>query len=109
VVLSLLSFPAGVVLPAGGAGASLPRMTGRPSLPVPMTMTFESTPTQLVSFINELHSLPRFFTVRTLQITPLTPVVEAPKGSDLTKAVRVSMAVSGFTSADLVKPQGGSK
>jgi Tfp pilus assembly protein PilO len=76
---------------------------------LPMTMTFESTPTQLVSFINELHSLPRFFTVRSLQITPLTPVVEAPKGSDLTKAVRVSMAVSGFTSADLVKPQGGSK
>src|SRR5690242_954797 len=42
VVLSLLSFPSGGILPAGGAGASpLPRMTGRPSLPVPITMTFE--------------------------------------------------------------------
>jgi hypothetical protein len=37
--LSLLSFPSGVVLRAGGAGASpLPRMIGRPSLPLP-TMT----------------------------------------------------------------------
>jgi hypothetical protein len=42
VVLSLLSFASGVVLPVGGAAASpLPRMTGRPSLPVPITMTFE--------------------------------------------------------------------
>jgi Tfp pilus assembly protein PilO len=76
---------------------------------LPMTMNFESTPGQLVSFLNELHSVPRFVTVRTLQITPVTPVFEAPKGSDLTKAVRVSMAVSAFTFADLVKPQGGSK
>jgi Tfp pilus assembly protein PilO len=76
---------------------------------LPMTMNFESTPTQLVSFINELHNLPRFLTVRTLQIAPVAPAMEAPKGSDLTKAVRVSMVVSAFTSADLVKPQGGSK
>jgi len=41
VVLSLLSFPSGVVLPAGCAGAStLPRMIGRPSLPLPMTTAF---------------------------------------------------------------------
>src|SRR5262252_1688820 len=37
VVLSLLSFPSGVVPPAGCAAAStLPRMIGRPSLPLPM-------------------------------------------------------------------------
>jgi hypothetical protein len=44
VVLSLfvVSFPLGGVLPAGGAGVStLPRMIGKPSLPLPMTPTFE--------------------------------------------------------------------
>jgi hypothetical protein len=45
VALSLLivSFPLGGVLPAGGdAGVStLPRMIGKPSLPLPMTTTFE--------------------------------------------------------------------
>jgi hypothetical protein len=38
----LLSFPLGGVLPAGGTGVStLPRMIGKPSLPLPMTTTFE--------------------------------------------------------------------
>jgi len=43
VVLSLfiVSVPLGDVLPAGGAGVStLPRMIGKPSLPLPMTTTF---------------------------------------------------------------------
>jgi hypothetical protein len=43
VVLSLfiVSVPLGGVLPASGAGAStLPRMIGKPSLPLPMTTTF---------------------------------------------------------------------
>lgn len=43
VVLSLAaSFPLGVLPPDGGAGSSaLPKMTGSPSLPLPMTTTFE--------------------------------------------------------------------
>jgi hypothetical protein len=43
VVLSLVvvSFPLAGVLPARGAGLStLPRMIGKPSLPLPMTTTF---------------------------------------------------------------------
>jgi hypothetical protein len=43
VVLSLVvvSFPLAGVLPAGAAGVStLPRMIGKPSLPLPMTTTF---------------------------------------------------------------------
>jgi hypothetical protein len=42
-VLSLVaeSFPLGGGLPAGAAGVStLPRMIGKPSLPLPMTTTF---------------------------------------------------------------------
>ncbi len=76
---------------------------------LPMTLNFESTPGQLVSFLNELRTLPRFITVRMLQISPVMPVSEAPKGSDLTKNVRVSLGISAFTSADLVKPPGVAK
>jgi Tfp pilus assembly protein PilO len=72
---------------------------------LPMTLSFESTPGQLVSFLDELRSLPRFVTVRTLQVTPVAPVLEAPKGSDLTKNVRVNVTVAALTSADLVKAE----
>jgi Tfp pilus assembly protein PilO len=72
---------------------------------IPMTMSFESTPGQVVSFLNELRSLPRFVTVRALQITPVAPVFEAPKGSDLTKNVRVSITCGALTSADLLKAE----
>jgi len=43
VVLSLfiVSFPVGGVLAAGGGVSTLPRMIGKPSLPLPMTTTFE--------------------------------------------------------------------
>jgi hypothetical protein len=43
VVLSLLvvSFPLGGVLPAVAGVSTLPRMIGKPSLPLPMTTTFE--------------------------------------------------------------------
>jgi Tfp pilus assembly protein PilO len=74
---------------------------------LPMTLNFESTPGQLVSFLSELHALPRFVTIRTLQVGPVMAVLEAPKGTDLTKNVRVNVTVSALTSADLVKPAGG--
>jgi Tfp pilus assembly protein PilO len=72
---------------------------------LPMTLSFESTPGQLVSFLDELRSLPRLVTVRTLQVSPVAPVFEAPKGSDLTKNVRVNVTVAALTSADLVKTE----
>src|SRR5437879_6219725 len=54
---------------------------------LPMTLSFDSTPGQLVSFLNEVRSLPRLVTIRTLQVAPVTPVFEAPKGMDLAKDV----------------------
>ena len=72
---------------------------------LPMTMSFESTPGQVVQFLNELRSLPRFVTVRALQVTPIAPVFAAPKGADLTKNVRVSVTSAALTSADLVKTE----
>jgi hypothetical protein len=40
VLLSLLSFSSDIVLPAGADAPLLPRMTGRPSLPLPMITVF---------------------------------------------------------------------
>jgi len=71
---------------------------------IPMTLSFESTPAQMVSFLNELRAQPRFLSVRALQVFPVSPVFEAPKGVDLAKNIRVSMTVSGLCSADLLKP-----
>jgi Tfp pilus assembly protein PilO len=76
---------------------------------LPMTLGFDSTPGQLVAFLDELRSLPRFVNVRNLQVAPISPVLEAPKGSDLTKNVRVTITVAALMPADLVKPAGGAK
>jgi Tfp pilus assembly protein PilO len=70
---------------------------------LPMTLNFESTPGQLVFFLNELRSLPRFVSVRSLQVTPVTPVFEAPKGADLTKNVRANVTIAALIPAALVK------
>lgn len=74
---------------------------------LPMTLSFDSTPGQLVSFLGQLRTLPRFVAVQTLQVSPLQSVLEAPKGQDLTKDVRVFMTIYTLTSPDIVKaPQG---
>jgi Tfp pilus assembly protein PilO len=74
-----------------------------------MTLSFDSTPGQVVSFLSELRSLPRFVAVRSLQISPIEPVLEAPKGMSISKNVRVSMTVYSLAAADIAKPQSGTK
>jgi Tfp pilus assembly protein PilO len=69
---------------------------------LPMTLGFESTPGQLVMFLAELRGLPRFVTVRSLQVSPVQPLQEPLKG-DVTKNVRVSMTIAAVTRADVVK------
>ncbi len=76
---------------------------------LPMTMSFESTPGQVVAFLNELRSLPHYVTVRSLQVNPVAPVFEAPKGSDLTKNVRVNITCVALMSAELMKSEGAKK
>lgn len=74
-----------------------------------MTLGFEATPNQLVMLLNELRAMPRFVSVRSLQVAPVSPVFEAPKGVDLLKTVRVAMIVSVPAPADLVKTAGATK
>jgi len=86
-----------------------PRRVNNDYAEIPMTLLFESTPGQLVSFLNELRSLPRLVTVRNLQVSPIVQLNEVPKGIDVTKNVRVNMTLAAFTEADLVKPEGGKR
>jgi Tfp pilus assembly protein PilO len=76
---------------------------------LPMTLSFESTPGQLVAFLSELRSLSRFISVRTLQVTPVEMVTEIPKGYDLTKNVRVTMTITSLSSSSLVRTQGATR
>ena len=112
--VSLASAELQSLMEAAGAKVGLvvgQRMMGAPRrvndfyAEVPMTMSFESTPLQLVSFLDELRLMPRFVTVKTLQVNPVSPVLEAPQGADLTKNVRVNLTVAALTSAAIVKPE----
>ena len=72
---------------------------------IPMTLSFDSTPGQLVLFLSEVRTMPRFVAVRTLQVSPVLQVLEAPKGIDLMKNVHVTMTLAALCSADLIKTE----
>jgi Tfp pilus assembly protein PilO len=76
---------------------------------LPMTLSFDSTPGQLVAFLSELRRGPRFLTIRSLQVSPLEVILEPSKGMAVSKTVRVLMTVVSLTNADIVKPEGVSK
>jgi Tfp pilus assembly protein PilO len=90
-------------LTVGQRSMGVPRRLNDFFAEIPMTLSFDSTPGQLVSFLSELQSLPRYVTVRVIQVSPVMPVFETPKGIDLTKNVHVNMTVSALCPADLVK------
>jgi Tfp pilus assembly protein PilO len=98
-----------VGLMVGQRSIGTPRRLNEFYADLPMTMSFESTPGQLVAFLDEVRLLPRFVTVRTLQVTPVSPVFEAPKGVDLSKNVRVNVTVAALTSAALVRTEGAKR
>jgi Tfp pilus assembly protein PilO len=116
--LSLVSAELQSLIEATAVNAGLmvsQRMIGTPRrlndfyAELPITLTFDSTPGQLVSFLNELRAQPRFLQVRTLNVAPANPALEAPKGADVLKNVRGSVTVSALCSADLLKPAGAPK
>ena len=76
---------------------------------LPITLSFDSTPGQLVTFLSELRRGPRFLTVRSLQVSPLEAFAEAPKGLAVSKTIRASMTVVSLTTADTLKTAGVSK
>ena len=66
-----------------------------------MTLGFESTPGQLVALLSELRATPKFVNVRALQVSPVQPVQEAPKGTGMTKRIRVNMTIAVLSNAEI--------
>ena len=64
---------------------------------VVMTTTFEATPNQMVTFLNQLRTSPKIVTVRNAQIDPLQVVFEAPKTGEVKKTWRVNLSIVGAT------------
>jgi len=62
---------------------------------ITMAMTFESTPGQLVRFLDELRESPKTVNVRMAQVDPNQIMFAAPKTGELRKTVRVNMTIAG--------------
>jgi hypothetical protein len=65
---------------------------------ITMSLSFDGTPNQMVSMLGELRNAPKFVTVRSLQVTPLSNVQEAPPKGDVKKTIRVNLTVVGLLS-----------
>jgi hypothetical protein len=63
---------------------------------IAMTLSFESTLNQFVTFLSQLQTSPKLVKVRTAQVDPLQVAYEAPKAGELKKNVRVNLAVAGY-------------
>jgi hypothetical protein len=71
---------------------------------ITMTLSFESTPNQMSSMLAELRGAPKFVTVKSVQVAPLSNVQEAPPKGDLKKTVRVNLTVVGLLSIPPTAP-----
>lgn len=72
---------------------------------ITMTLGFESTPGQLVAFLEQLRGLEKLVTVRSIQISPLQAMDDVPEGEALVKDVRVSLTVGAvLASAPVAEP-----
>ena len=76
---------------------------------LPITISFESTPGQLVSFLSEIRSVPRFITINSLQVSPTEAVMDPPKGVAVSKNVRASMTLYSLVPAATIKTENGKK
>jgi hypothetical protein len=64
---------------------------------VAMNTTFEATPNQLTTFLNQLRTSPRIVNVRNAQIDPVQVVFEAPKTGEVKKTLRANLSIVGAT------------
>ena len=59
-----------------------------------MTLSFESTPSQMANLLAELRSAPKLITVRNAQIAPTQVIHEAPKKGDFKKMFRANLTIA---------------
>jgi type II secretory pathway component PulM len=65
---------------------------------ISMTVAFESTPGQLVRFLEQLRESPQIVNVKTAQIDPAQVVLAAPKTGEFRKTLRVNLTIAGQSS-----------
>jgi hypothetical protein len=73
---------------------------------ITMTFSFEGTPNQMTSLLGEFRTAPKFVTIKSVQVTPVSPIQEAPAKGEVKKNVRVNMTVAGLLPAPAVVPKG---
>jgi Tfp pilus assembly protein PilO len=76
---------------------------------ITMTLSFEGTPNQMASLLGEFRAAPKFVTVKSLQVTPVSTAQERPAKGEIKKTVRVSMTVAGLLAAPAVVPAAAPK
>jgi Tfp pilus assembly protein PilO len=72
---------------------------------ITMTLSFEGTPNQMTSLLSEFRSSPKFVTIKSVQVTPLSTAQEAPAKGEVKKTVRVNLIVAGLLAAPAVVPK----
>jgi len=71
-----------------------------------ISLTFDGTPNQLVSFLAALREAPKFVTVRNLQIAPVHAATEAPVKGELDKNIHANLTISALLASPPAAPKG---
>ena len=66
---------------------------------ITLTLSFESTPNQLATFLAEMRAAPKFVTVVNAQIAPTQVILEAPRKENFEKRLRVNLTLAALLTA----------
>jgi hypothetical protein len=61
---------------------------------ITMALNLESTPSQIFGFLAEIRNAPKYVTIRSVQITPVQVLTEAPKKGDFLKTIRANVTIA---------------
>jgi hypothetical protein len=70
---------------------------------ITMTISFEGSPAQLVSFLSELRAAPKAIRVLTMTVNPTSVAQEMPKSGKFSKNVRVAMTLGAWIEGPTTK------
>jgi hypothetical protein len=73
-----------------------PAPSADPLREITMSVSFEGSPAQLVSFLSELRAAPKAVRVLTMTVNPIQVAQEAPKSGKFSKNVRVVMSLGAW-------------
>jgi hypothetical protein len=96
-----------VAIELGARSMAAPRKKDSFFNEITMTLAFDCTPNQLVTFLSEIRSSPKLISVRSAQVVPAQVVHAAPPKGDLMKTLRVNLMLSATLSSPpvAVRPQ----